>query len=193
MASQLEILDAIYADLQAILSESSAVSVAEPEDHAGLLGRHDGSTYPYFGIERFGGMDYHSGGIGGPERVAKKTTDADGNVTQHTKRRRKTLRVEMAAMVDDGDVRSSSPLLTEAEDHFAAYLEEKDLSDLHPDIREMDFDGRRDASRAGDGVVGERLRFDLVYYRDRTVDVTPIEQIDLDIKDTDFEIEYLNS
>jgi len=183
MASQLGILDAFYDELKTVLNQSSAVSVADPTDHAGLLKRHDGSTYPYIGIERFGVGDAQSMGIGGPERVVNRTYDGGGNLTQHTKRRRKNLRVEMAGVIDDGDVRSASNLLTEIEDHFVVLL--GDTDQLHDDIHRMTNGGRRDVSRPGDGVVGERLRYDVEYNRDRTVDVTAMGSLDIVIEDTD--------
>lgn len=185
MAEQIDILDAIYAEIQSVLSASDVVSVSDPADHTGLLQRHDRSTYPFVGIERFGGLESAQSGIGGDERVVDRNYDDNGYIESQVVRRKKGLTLEVAALEDDGDVRSASRLLTEVEQHFDAFLHEKDVEDIHADIHTFEYDGRNDASRPGDGVVGERLRYRLVYVRDRTVDVTPMDTIELQLEDTD--------
>jgi len=196
MAGEIDVLDAVYTDVQTALSNASAVSISSPSEHAGLMQRHDvvETSYPYVGIEYFGGSDQLSMGIGGDQRVVQTyDTDDDGYPNEYDARRRFLLTTSLGVVLDDEDVRTAAKLLEAIDAHFAQYDHEKSPEDIHADIRQFETQGRTNVSRPGDDVVGQRLNYDFEYTNDRRVVVTPIEDVDMEIYDKDTNTVYFDA
>lgn len=188
MATQFDILDGIYAELQTVLGNETSVS--DVSDHVGMLNRHEDGVYPFFGIEVIGEHETMSSGIGSNERVVDHTTDANGDIDTVDKQTRYRMSVSIVAITDNHDYRGAAALLDVTQDHFKAFRNEKDLSDIHADLKDMTPRGRRPFQRT-DFSIDERLQYDFEYTRIRTVDVESFDSITLELEDLDSGTQYL--